>query len=73
MKSVADLLRRETARRVQALSAGERIELSLSLGDAGLQAFCSAQGLSRDEGLGRLQRQRQQGRRPSVCRRLPSS
>jgi hypothetical protein len=68
---VADGLRRESARQVQALAAGERIELALALGDAGIEAFCSAQGVSHDEGAASLRRQRQQGRRPSACLRRP--
>ena len=71
MKSVADLLRLEATRNVQGLVPGERIALALALGDAGLQSFCSAEGLSREEGLSRLRRQRQQGRRTSACLRLP--
>ena len=73
MKSVADALRRDTSRTVQALSPGERIALALSLGEAGLQAFCAAQGVDREEGFKRLRRQRQQGRRPSVCLELPGA
>jgi phage shock protein A len=67
MKSVADELRQRDREAVQALSVEERLELAFTLGDEGVAAFCAARGVSREEGIRLLQRQRQAGRTPSKC------
>jgi hypothetical protein len=72
MKSVADALREQRAQRTAAWSPSRRVALALALGEEGLRAFCSAQGLTHAEGARRLRRQRQQGRRPSACARVAS-
>lgn len=67
MRSVADELRQRDRESVRALSAQERIELALKLGDEDIAAFCEAQGVDRATGIQRLQRRRQAGRTPSKC------
>jgi hypothetical protein len=67
MRSVADELRQWDREAVEALSIEERLELAFALGDEGVAAFCAARGISREEGIRLLQRQRQAGRTPSKC------
>jgi hypothetical protein len=55
------------------LSPSHRVLLALALGEEGLRACCSAQNLTREEGLERLRRQRQKGRRASASGRGPRS
>lgn len=71
MISVADALRAATAARVLAMPVGERIALGQWLGDADLDTFVRASGLTRDEASARLRAARQHGRRPSVAGLAP--
>jgi len=47
------------------MTAEERLSLAFSLGEADLETFRKAHGLSRGEALRELQRRRQRGRRTS--------
>ena len=67
MKSVADDLRAATHRTVRELPLAARIELALALGDDDLALFMRTSGLSREQALAVLQRQRVRGRRRSVA------
>ncbi len=67
MKSVADELREKTRQEVLAMSPEERLALAFALGEADLESYRSAHGLSREEALRQLQRRRQLGRRTSRC------
>lgn len=69
MRSVAEEVRGRD-RAIQQLSAHERVELALHLGQLDLEAFCASHGLDRASGLHRLRRQRQQGRGYSACMTL---
>lgn len=67
MKSVADELREKTRREVMAMSPDERLALAFALGDADLETYRRARGLSSDEARRELERRRQLGRRTSKC------
>lgn len=67
MKSVADDLRTELREEINRLSIDERIELTLRLGEEGLELFQQANGLDRETAIRLLQRRRQAGRTPSKC------
>lgn len=67
MTSVADAIRAEDRRRLTSLTAGERVELALRLGDEDLETFRRARRLSREEGRRQLRLARQVGRVPSRC------
>jgi hypothetical protein len=49
------------------LTAQERVELALRLGEQDLELFCAARQLDRATGFHLLRRQRQEGRVPSLC------
>lgn len=65
MTSVADELREKTRREMLAMTPEERLALSFALGEADLESFRCASGLSREEALRELERRRQLGRRTS--------
>jgi len=65
MTSVADELRAQGRQEMLAMTAEERLSLAFSLGEADLETFRKAHGLSRGEALRELQRRRQRGRRTS--------
>lgn len=67
MKSIADDLRVELREETRQLSAQERIELALRLGEEGLERFRQAHGLDRETAVRLLERRRQAGRIPSKC------
>lgn len=67
MRSVADDLREETRANARRMTIQARRELAFALGEKGLQRFCAARGVTREEGRRLLQRQRQQGRPYSRC------
>ncbi len=69
MRSVADDLREETRRAVQALTPSERLRLAFALGERDLEAFRLARHppLDRTEAARILERRRQAGRRPCRC------
>ena len=69
MLSVADLLRLEYREAILALSSDERVSLALALRERDLEAFQLSHDppLARDEAIRRLERARQQGRRPCRC------
>jgi hypothetical protein len=62
MRSVADTLRDRTSEAVMRLAVPDRIALALALGDADLDLYVSASGLTRGEALARLRAQRARGR-----------
>jgi len=64
---VAEELRRETMQEMLALSPAERMALALRLGSEAVDTFAQARGVSRDEALRIIQRQKQRGRRSSRC------
>lgn len=65
MSSVADYVRERTTAAVLALSPEERIELAFTLGEADLELFVRASGLSRESALAQLRAARRTGRLPS--------
>jgi hypothetical protein len=65
MRSVVDDLRRDTVRRVLALSVPERVALALSLGDAAVEQFARATGASPEEARRTLAARRHHDRTPS--------
>ena len=67
MRSVADGLRADTSSRLRAATPAERADIAFRLGDADLEAFTRAHGVTRAEALAALRRRRQVGRRPSAC------
>jgi len=67
MRSVADDLREEQLREMQKLTPEERIELALRLGEEGLRFFMATHGLTREEAIRQIRRQRRAGRAPSRC------
>lgn len=62
MRSVADVLRTQTAEAVRRFSVEDRIALALSLGDADLDLYARVNGLDRATALARLRAQRARGR-----------
>lgn len=69
MRSVADELRYQDREAVMRLSASDRVALALSLGERDAAALGKAHGLTRDEAVRAIERQRQAGRCPSACMR----
>jgi len=67
MRSVADDLKRSHREEVRKLSAEQRIELALALGDADLAALQAARGIDRAAAVRLVKRQRQAGRTRSAC------
>jgi hypothetical protein len=67
--SVADSLREEDRAAVEALSPTDRLQHALALGDRAIELLRPAHHppLSPDEARRRFERQRQIGRRVSVC------
>lgn len=64
---LAEQLRREQYEEVMRMTPAERVELSARLGEEDLQHFIAASGLSREEAIAQIRRQRQIGRRKSGC------
>ena len=64
MESVIDDRHEEDRRAQAAMTASERVELALALGDQDLEIFRRAHGLSEDEAFHQLRRHRQAGRVP---------
>jgi ABC-type Na+ transport system ATPase subunit NatA len=67
MRSVADDLRDEQLREMLAMTPAERMRLAERLGEEALQFFMATNGLSREEAIARIKRQRRAGRTPSRC------
>jgi hypothetical protein len=67
MRSVADDLRDEQIREMLKLTPGERMRLAARLGEEALQFFMATNGLTREEAIARIRRQRRAGRTPSAC------
>ena len=68
MRSAADVLRAEDHERLLAMSPAARVALALELGARDLEIFRAAHPELGAEEAGRaLDRQRQDGRRPSRC------
>lgn len=65
MRSIADDLRRESARRVLEMPPAERLELALRLGDDDVALLCAARGISDADARLAFARARQHGRRVS--------
>jgi hypothetical protein len=66
VSQVATSLRRDGARAEAALSPEERLLRALLLGDSDVQLHAAANGLTRDQALAALRRQRSMGRRTSA-------
>jgi hypothetical protein len=49
------------------LTPGERMRLAARLGEEALQFFMATNGLTREEAIARIRRQRRAGRTPSAC------
>lgn len=67
MRSVADDLREDTRRRMQRLSAVERVRIALELGDADAAALAAARRITVAEARAVIARSRSIGRRPSCA------
>ena len=67
MRSVADDLRAEDRARVMRMTPAERVALALALGERDLELFRAAHGLTREDAMRLLDRQRQVGRLHSRC------
>jgi hypothetical protein len=67
VSSIANELRRLTARQVLALTPDERIDLALALGDDDARLFIDASGLPAELASRRLRAARQVGRQRSVA------
>jgi hypothetical protein len=69
MRSVADVLKQEDRRMVDAFAPAERVALALALGRRDLDTFTLGQGASvdREEARRLVERRRQAGRRHSRC------
>jgi hypothetical protein len=67
MRSVADDLRDEQLRDALKMTPEDRMRLASRLGEEGLQFFMAANGLTREEALAEVRRQRSAGRTPSRC------
>lgn len=67
MSSVADGLRRDTYVRVMALTAAERIALSLSLGDEDVARYARYAGIDPERARRHLRAQHRWARRPSAA------
>ena len=68
MKSkVAEELRRATDEVVRAMSPDERMALALRLGERALRTLAASRGVSRDDALRLIEKQKQNGRRHSGC------
>ncbi len=64
---VAEEVRREQREEVLRMTPAERLALSVRLGEEDLANFVAASGLSRDEAIEHIRKQRQAGRRKSRC------
>jgi hypothetical protein len=68
MRSVADQLREESRRRVQAMEPAARLELALRLGDDDATLLAVTRGIPEAEARHELARRRQTGRRASASK-----
>ena len=66
-RSVADELRAEQIREMLDLTPGERMRIAERLGEEALRFFMSTNGITREEAIARINRQRRAGRTPSRC------
>lgn len=64
---VAEALDEEQRAANLAMPLDERMALLLAMGEQQLQGYMSANGVTRDEAMRRLEHARQSGRRPSAC------
>ncbi|MCB9674252.1 MAG: hypothetical protein H6737_03995 [Alphaproteobacteria bacterium] len=62
-----EALRDDDRRRLQALSPLERMELAARAGRMEVELYARHQGLTLDEALSHLERNKQRGRTPSAC------
>jgi len=67
MRSVADDLREEQRREIQALTADERIALAFRLGERDLEFFMAANQVDRNTAIAHFRRAGAAGRIRSVC------
>lgn len=67
MPPVGAILREDTARRVAAMSAEERLAAALALGDDDVAAYAATHGVPIADARRQLARSRQVGRRPSCA------
>jgi hypothetical protein len=65
--SAADALRETERRRVAALSASDRVELALQLGERDLALYAQSHDIPLDAARREMDRRRQARRRKSVC------
>ena len=68
MRSVADALRRDLVVRLRRSTPDQRLQQAFALAEADAAAFASARGLSHQEAVNTLRRQRQHNRRTSKAR-----
>ena len=62
---VAEWAREELDREMLAMTAAERMELALAIGERDLKIYAEANGLAAEEALSRIRRERQNGRQYS--------
>ena len=67
MRSVADELRIEDQRAVAAMTAAERVELAIRLGNESLAVYMATHGVDRKTALHRIRARSQHGRRRCRC------
>ena len=67
MRSVADDLREQQLRDMQALTADQRVALAFRLGERDLELFMAANHVDRDTAIAQFRRAGAAGRIRSVC------
>jgi len=65
--SAADALRNDERKRVAALSASDRVELALRLGERNLKLYAQSQGVVLEAARREMDLRRQARRRKSAC------
>ena len=65
---VADEVREAQREEVMRMSVEERLELAARLRERGLADYMALHGVSREEAIAQIRKQRQIGRRPSRCK-----
>jgi hypothetical protein len=64
---LAEQLRKDTDEMVRQMSVDERLDFALSLGDTVIETFARSRGITYDEALRLLQKEKRHGRRYSRC------
>lgn len=64
---VAEQLRQEQIEAIRQMTPSERVALALELGERDLEAYMAVQKSDRETAVRAIQREHQNGRRPSRC------